>query len=171
MKTSQNFGLFYFMLTVVQMIICNCFHLSAYVTLSILPVMILCMPAARNTLTAMLTAFVTGLAVDLFAEGLMGLNALALVPVALLRKPVVQAIFGKDLIEREEDFSFRKYGAGKISIAVLIMQSVFLVIYILADGAGTRPLWFNAARFGASLAAGYVLSMAVAKAILPEDRK
>ena len=171
MKTSQNFGLFYFMLTAVQIIICNCFYLSAYVTLSILPVMVLCMPASWKTVPAMLTAFVTGLAMDLLGEGLMGINALALVPVALLRKPVVQAIFGKDLIEREEDFSFRKYGAGKISLAVLIMQSIFLLIYIVADGAGTRPFWFNAARFGASLAAGYVLAMTVAKVLLPEDRK
>ena len=51
------------------------------------------------------------------------------------------------------------------------MQSIFLLIYIVADGAGTRPFWFNAARFGASLAAGYVLAMTVAKVLLPEDRK
>ena len=126
MKTTQNFGLLYFMLAAVQIIICNCFYFSPYVFLSILPAMVL---------------------------------------------PVVQAIFGKDLIEREEDFSFRKYGAGKVSVAVLIMQGLFLAIYITADGAGTRPFWFNASRFGASLAAGYVLSMIVAKVLLPEDRK
>lgn len=171
MKTTQNFGLLYFMLAAVQIIICNCFYFSPYVFLSILPAMVLCMPASWKTVPAMLTAFVTGLAVDLFGEGLVGINALALVPVALLRKPVVQAIFGKDLIEREEDFSFRKYGAGKVSAAVLIMQGLFLAIYITADGAGTRPFWFNASRFGASLAAGYVLSMIVAKVLLPEDRK
>ena len=159
------------MLAAVQIIICNCFYFSPYVFLSILPAMVLCMPASWKTVPAMLTAFVTGLAVDLFGEGLVGINALALVPVALLRKPVVQAIFGKDLIEREEDFSFRKYGAGKVSAAVLIMQGLFLAIYITADGAGTRPFWFNASRFGASLAAGYVLSMIVAKVLLPEDRK
>lgn len=171
MKTTQHFGLLYVMAAIVQIIICNYFHLSAYITLSILPAMILCIPMNVGTVPAMLIAFGSGLAVDALAEGLIGLNALAAVPVAFFRKPLVRLIFGEDVIEREGSISFRKYGPLKISAAVLVVQAVFLAIYIMADGAGTRAFWFNAARFGASVAAGWALSMVTAGVLLPDDKK
>ena len=40
----NTFFLVYLLLTVVQMLICNYFHLTPYVMLSILPVMVLCIP-------------------------------------------------------------------------------------------------------------------------------
>jgi hypothetical protein len=166
-----DFYLVYALLTVVQMVICNYFHLTAYVMLSILPVMVLCIPTRVSTIGAMLIAFVTGLAVDLLSEGLLGLNALALVPVALARKGVVSLIFGEDLFVRHEDFSIRKHGLGKVAMAIFLVQALFLLVYIWADGAGTRPFWFNAARFGASLAAGIAVSLLVAETLAPDTRK
>lgn len=171
MKIPQHFGLVYCMLAIAQIIIGNCFYLSSYVSLSILPVMILCIPLNISTPAAMAIAFATGLATDALSEGLLGLNALAAVPVALIRTQVIRIIFGEELIERQESFSFRKFGAMKISAAILIVQAVFLAVYIMADGAGTRPFWFNAARFAASLSAGYVLSMIAAGVITPDDKQ
>lgn len=171
MKIPQHFGLGYCLLAIAQIIIGNCFYLSSYVSLSILPVMILCIPLNISTSAAMVIAFATGLATDALSEGLLGLNALAAVPVALIRTQVIRLIFGEELIERQESFSFRKFGAVKISVAVLIVQAVFLAVYILADGAGTRPFWFNFSRFAASLAAGYVLSMIVAGVITPDENR
>ena len=171
MKTAQHFGLIFLMMAAVQIIICNCFHLSAYVSLSVLPAMVLFIPLNIGTVLSMLIAFGTGLAVDALGEGLIGLNALALVPVALLRIPVTRLVFGEDVIERQEDISFRKFGAGKIATAILIMQALFLAVYIIADGAGTRPFWFNAARFAASLASGCLLSMIAASVLLPDTKK
>ena len=43
-----------------------------------------------------------------------------------------------------------------------------MAIYIIADGAGTRPLWFNVARFFASVASSYLLSLIIVKALTPE---
>lgn len=171
MKIPQHFGLVYCLLAIAQIIIGNCFYLSSYVSLSILPVMILCIPLNISTPAAMVIAFATGLATDVLSEGLIGLNALAAVPVAFVRTQIIRIIFGEELIERQESFSFRKFGAIKISLAIIIAQAVFLAVYILADGAGTRPLWFNAARFAASLSAGYVLSMIVAGVITPDEKK
>ena len=106
---------FYFvfiLLTAVQMLICNYVNLSAWLMLSILPVMILCVPLRVPTFWTMLLAFATGCAVDLLSEGLLGLNALALVPVAGIRKEVIHLIFGGELFSRKEDFSVRKNGFG-----------------------------------------------------------
>ena len=92
-------------------------------------------------------------------------------PVAFIRKPLIRLVFGEELIERKQQFSIRKFGWTKTSAAILAVQSIFLIIYNIADGAGARPFWFNASRFGASLAAGWLLSLAVAAVIVPDDKK
>lgn len=163
--------LVYLLLVVVQILLCNYFHVTPYITLSILPIMILCLPLKISTVAAMIIAFVTGLSVDFLAEGLIGINALALVPVAYVRKSIIGFVFGEDLISRGEDFSIRKNGLGEVSMAILLVQSLFLIIYIAADGAGTRPFWFNAARFGASLAAGYLVALLLVDTLVPDSRK
>ena len=117
MRKAQ-FYLVFMVLTIVQMLICNYFHLSAYLMLSILPVMVLCLPLRVGTTGAMIIAFATGLVVDLLAEGMLGLNTLALVPVAYARKGIIRLVFGDELFARKEDFSVRKNGFGKVAVAI-----------------------------------------------------
>ena len=167
----SDFFLVYFLLTVAQILICNYFHLTPYVTVSLLPVMVLCLPTRISTTGALFIAFVTGLAVDFLAEGLLGLNTLALLPVAFLRLPLIKLIFGEDLLSRGEDFTVRKNGIGTVTLAILIVQSLFLLLYIWMDGAGTRPGWFNTLRFAASLAAGYLVALMVIDALASDSRK
>ena len=168
---NTNFFLVYLLLVVAQILICNYFHLTPYVTLSLLPVMILCLPTRISTTVALFIAFATGLTVDFLAEGLIGLNTLALLPVAFLRIPLIKLIFGEDLLSRKEDFTVRKNGIGKVSLAILLVQALFLLLYIWADGAGTRPAWFNLLRFGASLLVGYAAAIIVIDALAPDTRK
>ena len=167
-------GSYYFvflLLVAVQMLICNYLNLSPYLTLSILPVLILCVLLRLPTFWTLLLAFVTGGAVDLLSEGLLGLNALALVPVAFVRKELIRLIFGGELFARKEDFSVRKNGFGKVALALFLVQALFLLVYIWADGAGTRTLAFNAIRFGVSLAAGWALSLLDIDILAPDNRK
>ena len=167
----SGFYLVYALLLIVQMVISNYFHLTPYVMLSILPVMVLCLPIRIPPVGAMAVAFVTGLLVDLFSEGLLGINALALVPVALAPNGILRMIFGGELFARNEDFSVSKNGFGKVAVAILIAQAIFLAVYVWADSAGTRPAWFNALRFGASLAAGFAVSLLVVEPLAPDTRK
>ena len=78
MRKSGFFAV-YAILVVAQMLLSNYFHLTQYILLSILPVMVLCIPLNVSTSASMVIAFVTGLLVDLLSEGLLGLNALAVV--------------------------------------------------------------------------------------------
>ena len=96
MKTNQNFTVTYIQLAVAQMVICNYFKVSPYVYVTILPAMILALPLKIGTIGSMAVAFVTGLGVDFLAEGIIGLNALALVPVALVRLPLLQMVMGDE---------------------------------------------------------------------------
>lgn len=166
-----DFWIYYAFLLVAQLLLSNYLYATPYVTLSILPVMVLTISIGIGSVPAMLIACVTGLAVDWLSDGVLGLNALALVPVAFARDGIIRLIFGNELFARNEDFSVTKNGFGKVALAVFIAQFIFLVIYIWADGAGVRPLWFNAARLGASLAAGFAVSLMCLGALARDTRK
>ena len=171
MRTNRNFTLIYILLVIGQILICNFINTGPYLMLSVLPALILCLPPGIPVSLLMLMAAISGLAVDWLAEGIVGLNMLAAVPVAFIRNFTVSLLFGKDKTDRAEGISIRKNGFLRVSAAIIICQSVFSAIYIIADGAGARPFWFNASRFGASLAAGWLLSLAVAAVIVPDDKK
>ncbi len=171
MRTNQNFGILYSLLLVCQIVLCNFSPLGPYIALSMLPAMILCIPLTVNTIGCMLIAFASGLAVDWLSEGLIGINAASLIPVALMRKGVIRLFFGEDLITRGDSFSFNKYGTAKVSAAIIAATAIFLAFYVILDGAGTRPQWFNWAHFGASLACNWLLGLLVTHILTPDDRK
>ncbi len=167
----NSFTLNYILLAIAQMVLTSYFHFTPFIMLSILPVMVLCIPTKVGSVPAMLIAFATGLAVDYFAEGTLGINALSLVPVAFLRKPVIGMMFGKEPFEQKESVTVKKYGVPKVSLAIVLMTLVYLLFYILADCAGTRPLWFMAARLGLSTLACTLLSLCVVNLLTYEDRR
>lgn len=171
MKTGHNFGILYILLVICQILICNYFQFTPYVMLTILPAMVLCIPLSISTIGCMMIAFASALATDWLAEGIIGLNAAALLPTAALRKPIIRLFFGEDLITRKDSFSFRKYGIGKVTAAVMTATLIFLAVYIMLDGAGTKPLWFNITRGAASLIGSYLISVIVVNTLAPDDRK
>ena len=171
MKTNHNFPLMYALLLICQVILCNYAHLGPYITLTLLPAMILCIPIRISTITCMLVAFVSGFLTDFLAEGLLGLNVAALLPVALIRKGTVRIFLGEDIIARKDSFSIKKNGLLKVSTALLVSTAVFLAVYIFLDGAGTRPFWFCAAKFGISLVCNWILGILVINTLTTDDRK
>lgn len=158
----------YILLFLAQAVLWNFFPFSQYLTLVFLPAMLLCLPQDRGAIRLMLTAFVTGLALDFIVSGQLGLTSFALVPVALLRRPVVSLVFGTELFARGEELSFERQGWQKFVPAILLLTAVFLIPFIWVDNAGIRPFWFCAVRFLLSLAASSALSVLVALVMLKE---
>ena len=111
----KNIILSYVLLLILQILLCNYLQLSPYVTLSVLPLMILMLPTRVGALPAMIIAFISALIVDFLAEGVVGINALALVPVALLRQPIIRLVFGDEIYSRQEDISIRRHGLLKMA--------------------------------------------------------
>ncbi len=158
----------FLLLFVAQVMLWNYFNFTQYVFITFLPAMILCLPVSRTTVHAMVVAFLTGLAADFLVTGQLGLTSFALVPVALLRRPVISLVFGAELFARGEELSFQRQGWQKIVLAILLLTAVFLVPYLWLDDAGLRPFWFGAVKFAASLAAGTLVSVFVANVMLEE---
>lgn len=165
------FGIAYILLVIVQMVICNYFQFSPYFVISILPAMVLCIPLTIPTHICMLIAFATGLSVDWLAEGLIGINASALIPVAYARKTLIRIFLGEDLISRKETFSFRKNGVGKILTALAVTYVLFFAFYIFLDGAGTKTFSFNFLRFILSLLLSLIPGLIITGSLTKEDRK
>ena len=169
MKT--RFVLTYVLLVIAQMLLCNYFHFTPYIMLTILPIMVFCIPTRVSVFWTLIIAFVTGLAVDYFAEGIIGLNAAALLPVAILRRTLIEAIFGPEPFEQEENITVKKYGLAKVSLAIFIITAIFLLIYNIADCAGTRPFIFILAKVCLSLLASYILSLLAINLLSYDDRR
>lgn len=169
MKTSR-FWFAYILMVIAQMVICNFCPASPYMMISILATMVLLIPIRYNTRIALVVAFITGLAVDFLADGLPGLNAFALVPVALLRQGILSLIFGKEIFARKENVSIAKNGIGKVSFAIILSQALFLTLYVWADLAGTRTFLFCLTRILVSLIASYPVALLAASCLTKEDR-
>ena len=161
----------YVLLLIAQLIISNYFRFTPFVMLSILPVMILSVPIRVNRFVLLLLAFVSGLAVDWLSEGVLGLNALALVSVAYARNSVLRVVFGNELIARKEDFTVNSNGLASVTMAIGMVQALFLILYIWVDSAGTRTFLFNFWRFLASLVAGVLVSLLTLNVLATETRR
>lgn len=154
---------------VVQIVIWNYLNLTQFVLLTFLPVMILCLPVGMNTVAILLLAFSAGLAVDFFANGVLGLTSIALLPVAICRRLVITLVFGEEVFSRGENISLKRQGLFKMNLATVLVTALFLIIYIWVDGAGVRPFWFNLVRFVSSLLASSLFSIPVAALLTEED--
>jgi len=164
---SNKYFLFFILLLIAQILVCIFFNLSQLLMVSVLPVLILFAPLTLGTTAMLLIAFVSGFAVDFFATGQLGLTSMALMPVAMLRPGILKLVFGNEIFVRGEDLSKARQGAVKITLALLMAISVFLILYIWVDAAGTRSFWFNLVKYLLSLIASYIVSLLVTEMICP----
>ncbi len=156
-KTDTKFIVTWILLVVCQIVICDCIFLGPMVTVTMLPALVMFLPLYTRTEVSMLIAFAAGFAVDWLSDGVLGLNMAALVPVALMQKPLVRLFIGEDTVVRTEALSVGKSGWMRMLALVTVATAVFLLIYVVLDGAGERSFGFTAARFGCSLAASLPL--------------
>jgi len=159
MTTNGRINLTYVLLLAALIVISSIFNFSQYVLLTFLPAMIMCLPVTVSTVSALFIAFFSGFAIDFFSTGLMGLSSAALLPVALLRIPILKLIFGSEIFARRENLSIKKHGQGKIIATIIVFTSIYLLAYIIIDSAGTRTFLFNTTKFICSLICSFLVSL------------
>lgn len=154
----KHYFLLFVILIVIQMFLDSFLNLSHYLSISLLPAMIMCIPLRSGTSFTLLVAFVCGFAVDFFEGGVLGLTSVALLPVALLRGYIFRLCFDFETISRTEEISVRKMGLPRLLVSISMGLAIFLLIYIWIDGAGTRTFGFNLSRFFLSYVADILLA-------------
>ena len=158
---NRSIPFLFFLLLLAQVLISYLFQTGPWCVLTLLPAMIFCLPTDRSALHLMLVAFVSGLAVDFFADGILGLNAFSLVPVALVRRFLLVRLFNEELVTRGESISWRKWGLARIFGCALICTALFLLLYVTVDAAGERAFLPCLATFASSLGVDLLLSVPV----------
>ncbi|MDT3366005.1 MAG: hypothetical protein LIQ26_01815 [Bacteroidota bacterium] len=136
-----RFVILYLVFLIAQIVLCNFFGMSRYLMISVLPVLVLMLPLGMGNIVTMLIAFAIGFAVDFFSNGMLGITSLALVPVALVRRFVISIVFGNEKSARGEEITVERLGIPKIGLASLILCSLFFIIYVWVDSAGTAGFW------------------------------
>lgn len=164
-----GFLLIFILLLIAQVLLGVFCNFTSMFTLTLLPVMILCIPIKRNTIFCMVAAFVTGFLADFLQDGMLGLSILALVPIGLSRKGIIQLVFGSEVFSRGEDISFRRQGIGKMTLAIAMVTGLYLAIYILVDCAGTMPRLFCFTRWAISLAGDTLLGLFAADLLTKDE--
>lgn len=152
----------YLLLLAAQVLLWNFFNFTPLLTVALLPLMIFGLPLKCGVNLSLVIAFATGFAADFFSGSPLGLSTLALVPAAFLRRPILSAVFGDELFTRAGDISSGRFGYLKVLLAIVLFNAVFLSIYIIADSAGTCPLWAMAVKFILSLALSSGVSLPIA---------
>lgn len=155
-------------ITLVQVVFGNFFPLSHLITVALLPAVVISLPMRISTPWALVLAFILALLSDLFTDGVLGLSAAALLPVALTRLWTVRVVFGRDVVVRGEDISIQRQGIAKMLLALVISCGLYLCIFIWIDGAGMRAFSFNLLRFILSLAASSLLGLIVVNILTSE---
>lgn len=166
---NDNFWGHYVLLFIAQLVLSNYFVFSPWVMATLLPAMVLCIPLSIGPIGAMAIAFASGLGVDFLAEGVIGLNALAIVPVAFAREKIISAVFGMDLLLRKNAFTFRRNGFVSVALATSIALIIFLIIFVWAEAAGTRSFWFIIGKISASYVISMVFCLLAVRAVAPSN--
>ncbi len=141
MKQS-NYFIIIAILCFAQALISNYLLFSQYVLISLLPVLVMSLPPRYNTVQALLLAFVIGFVADFIGTGALGLTCVALLPVALLRLPILRAVSEDDYLTYPLDTPFAHQSTSEMVLSCVFSCLLFFLVYVPFDDAGTRSLGF-----------------------------
>ena len=165
---NYRFIILYVVFVIAQIVLCNFFGLSRYLLISVLPVLILMLPLSWGSLPAMLMAFALGFVVDFFSNGMLGMTSLALVPVALVRRFVVGIVFGAEKSARGEEVTVERLGLPRAALASLMLCSLYFILFVWIDSAGTYSFWAAFFRILLSILVSTPVYVAVARLLRPQ---
>lgn len=143
-----------------------------YLYISLLPAMIMCLPMALPTWLCCIIAFLCGLGADFICDGVLGLNAVALVPIAAVNKTFVGFFISEELVERHYAFSFRQNGLGKVGGLMFLEICIYMLIYNITDNMGdTGNLVFISIKTVCSILASSLLGLVVVNTLCPKQTR
>lgn len=150
------------LLFLLQLVISDYVHLGPWITLCLLPLLILQIPRSRSPHGVMLIAFGLGLGLDILSDGVPGLNAFAAVLAAAPRKFFYRLLVNADRQDKTEVPLLRETGLLKYLKYLGVLTAIYLAAYTLVDCISVRPLGYIAAKFLISWVASTALCLLLA---------
>lgn len=150
------------LLFLLQLVISDYVHLGPWISLCLLPLLILLIPLSRSPHVVMLIAFGLGLGLDILSDGVPGLNAFAAVLAAAPRKFFYRLLVNADRQDKTEVPLLRESGLLKYLKYLGVLTAIYLAAYTLVDCISVRPLGYIAAKFLISWVASTALCLLLA---------
>ena len=151
--------LFFVLLFILQLVISDYVHLGPWVTLTLIPLLIICIPLSRSPHAVLLIAFALGLGLDILSDGVPGLNAFAAVLAAAPRKFFYRILVNADRQDKTEVPKIREVGLLKYLKYLGVITALYLAAYILVDCVSFRPPLFLLGQFLISWVASTALCL------------
>lgn len=131
----------------VQLFVAEFINLYPLLYIVITPLPLLVLPHNSNDSIVMVIAFAIGLFTDLSFDGVMGLNAAALVAVAFFRRFAVKLVVSKATRENLTEINSHTVGNTSFTLILLLLYSLFFLFYIALDNVLYFSFAYTLARF------------------------
>ena len=149
------------LLIICQILLSEYVNIWPLLYIAIFPQFIILLPPALNRTVHMLIAFALGMAIDIFADGVLGLNAAALVAMAYIRPWFLKITLSKANLDTSDNQPLlpRTVEIQKLAVLNCCMLAVFFFVYILLDSAGSFPFWYTILKIVVCVIVNCVISL------------
>lgn len=159
--------IYYFLMILLLQLFITRYGQLEWMYISLLPAMIMCLPTVLPTSVNCIIAFALGITVDFCADGVMGLNTIALLPLAAINRSMLSLVISEELVERGYSFSFHQHGIFKIGLLLFIYLCIFFLIYILMDTNPQKDFAMTVTKLLCSTASSMVFGLIVCNVLCP----
>ena len=155
------------LLIICQILLSEYVNIWPLLYIAIFPQFIILLPPALNRSAHLLIAFVLGMAIDIFADGVPGLNAAALVAMAYIRPFFLKITLSKANLDTTDNQPLlpRTVEIQKLAMLNGCMLAVFFLVYIMLDSAGSFPFWYTILKIAVCVIVNCIISLVCSKVL------
>lgn len=157
--------IFFALVFLLQLIVSDYLHLGPWISICLIPFLILHISLSRSPHAVMLIAFALGLGLDVLSDGVPGLNAFAAVTAAAPRKLFYRFFVNSDRQDKTEVPLLKEIGFVKYLKYLVSVTAVYTAAYTLLDCVSFRPVQFIFVKFAASTLVSTLVSLLLAAAV------
>ncbi|MBQ9582740.1 MAG: hypothetical protein IJR25_00235 [Bacteroidales bacterium] len=150
----------YAVMILFQIVIGNSVYLGPVVYICFIPLLVMYLPLDQKPYISMLIAFGLGLAIDIFSDGVLGLNAGAATLLALLYKPLFYPVFQKNNYSKTYIPTVRESDIWHHLLYLLILFAIYFLFYIAFDGVAKTSLLVSLTRYLICIAVNLAIAIA-----------
>jgi len=138
-------------LLIMQILMTEFINISPFLLLSVFPVFIVTLPININYTLLMFIAAGYGLTVDIFTEGVVGINAAALTAMAAAFGPIMRLVIPKILLYDVSQITFNEVSLDRLIVINALLCFVYLAVYLLLHTMEHGMFLYNLFRFAVNL--------------------
>ena len=112
-------------LLLIQLLISGYINIWPMLYIAVFPLLVITLPYTCNHIVSILTAFCFGLLVDILSDGVLGLNAAAIVAIAYFRPLLFRVAVSKTTLENTIEITQRTIGTAQF---LLVKQNRFIPV-------------------------------------------